>query len=160
VTKTLVVTMAGVVSFASIAFGSHLHQALCVVTATQPDGDVIQFLLQTESSREYVNDNPDKDVHDFRYQVRVCDDDNDSSRCSTYKSKTVSHAATDEITLVGMKDKTAVFFRGKISSDGMDGKIVHQGAQKKTLVPFTAKLDQCVGQSWVKLVPEADSNAF
>ena len=57
-------------------------------------------------------------------------------------------------------------FAGLLDLPGMvvvvaqDGKIVHQGAQKKTLVPFTAKLDQCIGQSWVKLAPEADSNAF
>src|SRR5215467_12504953 len=97
-------------SFASTAFGSHPHQALCIVTAKQPDGEVIQFLLQTESSREYVSGDPDKDVHDFRYQVRVCDDDNDTSSCSSYQSKTISHGATDEVTLVGMKNKTAVFF--------------------------------------------------
>lgn len=159
-TKTLVVTIAVVMSFASTAFGSHPHQALCVVTATQPDGDVIQFLIQTESSREYVNGDPNKDVHDFRYQVRVCDDDNESSSCSTYESKTVSHAATDEVTLVGMKNKIAVFFRGHIGPDVMDGKVVHRGSQKKTLVPFTAKLDKCVSQSWVKLAPEAASNAY
>ena len=159
-TKTFVVTMAAVTSFASTAFGSHPHQALCVVTATQPDGELIQFLLQIESSREYVNGNPDKDVHDYRYQVRVCDDDNDSSHCSTYESKTVSHADADEVTLAGMKNKTAVFFRGHITADAMDGKIVHQGAQKKTLVPFTAKLDKCIAQSWVKFAREADSNVY
>src|ERR1041385_2491393 len=128
-TKTLVVSIAAVLSFASTAFASHPHQALCIVTATQPDGELIQFLLQIESSREYVNGNPDKDVHDYRYQVRVCDDDNDTSQCSTYESKMVSHADADEVTLVGMKNKAAVFFRGHITADGMDGKIVHQGAQ-------------------------------
>ena len=159
-TKTFVVTMAAVMSFASTAFGSHPHQALCVVTVTQPDGDVIQFLLQTESAREYKSGNPDKDVRDFRYQVRICDNDNSFSACSTYESKTVSHAATDEVTLVGMKNKTAVFFRGHITPDVMDGKIIHRGAQGKTLVPFTAKLDQCIAQSWVKLAREANSNAY
>jgi hypothetical protein len=158
VTKTLVVTLAIVMSFASTAFGSHPHQALCLVTGALPDGGTIEFLLQTESSREYVHGTPETDVHDFRYQVRVCDDDNDSSRCSTYQSRTVSHAPTDEVTLVGMKAKTAVFFRGHIGPDAMEGTIVYLGRQKKTLVPFTAKLDRCIGQSWVKLVPEADSN--
>jgi hypothetical protein len=154
------VTIAIVMSFASTASASHPHQALCVVTTTLPDGDLIQFLLQTEVSREYVNGNPDKDVHDFRYRVRVCDDDNEISRCSTYESKTVTHAPTDEVTLVGMKNKSAVFFRGRILANTMDGKNVHQGTQTKTLVPFTAKLDSCIGQSWVKLAREADSNAF
>jgi len=158
--KSLVLTASVVMSFASTAFASHPHQALCVVSATLPDGAIIQFLLQTEVSREYVNGNPDKDVHDFRYQVRVCDDDNDTPHCSTYASKAISQADTDEVTLVGMKDKAAVFFRGHIRSEAMDGAIVHQGAHKKTLVPFTAQLDKCIGQSWVKLAPEARSNVF
>ncbi|HEU4728547.1 MAG TPA: hypothetical protein VFT22_11670 [Kofleriaceae bacterium] len=158
-TKTLIVTIAAMVSFASTAFASHPHQALCVVTATLPGGDVIQFLIQTESAREYVSGDPDKDVRDFRYQVRVCDDDNNISSCSTYESRAVSHGATDEVILVGMKDKTSVFFRGHIAPDMMDGTIIHQGAKKKTLVPFTAKLDECIGQSWVKLAREANSNA-
>ena len=150
--------MAAVMSFASPAFGSYPHQALCFVTVTQPEGGVIQFLLQTESAREYKSGDPNKDVRDFRYQVRICDDDNRFSMCSTYESRTVSHAATDEVTLVGMKDKTAVFFRGHITPDAMDGKIVQREGPKRTLVPFTAKLDNCIGQSWVKLAREANSN--
>jgi len=158
--KSLVLTASVVMSFASTAFASHPHQAVCVVSATLPEGRIIQFLLQTEVSREYVNGNPDKDVHDYRYQVRVCDDDNDEPHCSTYASRALSHAETDEVTLVGMKDKTAVFFRGHIRSDAMDGAIVHQGPKQKALVPFTAKLDNCIAQSWVKLAPEARSNVF
>src|SRR4051812_11375075 len=110
-------------SFASTAFGSHPHQALCIVTATQPDGELIQFLLQIESAREYVNGNPDKDVHDYRSRVRFCDEENHSSHCSTYKPRPVTHADADEAPLGGMKKKTAVFFRGQITADEMDGKI-------------------------------------
>src|SRR5258706_735447 len=148
--KTLVATFTIIsMSFASSAFASHPHQAVCVVFVTQPDGDVIQFLIQTESAREYVSGNPDKDVRDLRYQVRVCDDDNDSPRCSTYESSAITHAPADVVTLVGMKNKAAVFFRGHITpNDEMDGEIVHRGSQKKTLVPFKVKLDACIGQSW------------
>jgi len=160
VIRLLVVTLVAVMALTSTAFASHPHQAICLVTATQPDGEVIQLLLQTESAREYVIGDPNKDVHDLRYQVRICDDDNDTSSCSTYQSKAVTHLETDEVTLVGMKDRRRVFFRGHITSDRIDGQLLHQGVAGKTFVPFSAKLDSCIAQSWVKLVPEAKSNAY
>lgn len=152
-----IVALVGVGS-ASTAFASHPHQAVCVVSETQASGETIEFVLQTESAREYVNGNPDKDTRDYRYQVRVCDDDNEGANCSTYESKTLTHAPTDEVTLVGMKDKTAVFFRGHIGPDAMDGKIVQRDGAKRKLVPFSAKLDKCIATSWIKLPRESNSN--
>lgn len=156
--KTITATL--VMLGASSALASHPHQAVCVVSTTQPNGDLIQFVLQIESAREYVSGDPSKDVHDYRYQVRVCDDDNDSPSCSTYESAKITHAPTDEVTLVGMKNKGAVFFSGTFTGSVMEGKIVHRERTGRTLVPFKAKLDQCIAQSWVKLVPESDSRAY
>src|ERR1700733_13067881 len=121
---TAVATVAVIsLAFAAPAQASHPHQVVCTVTSTFADGDMIQLLLQTESAREYVSGDPDKDVYDFRYQARVCDDDNDSPRCSTYQSKANTHGATEEVTLVGMKHPTAVLFRGQFTADGrMTGK--------------------------------------
>jgi hypothetical protein len=143
-------------SFAAPAHASHPHQLICTATATFPHGDMIQLLIQIESAREYVSGDPNQDVHDFRYQARVCDDDNDTPSCSTYQSKAITHGAADEVTLVGMRDPAAVLFRGKLTADGrMTGKISHDHA----LVPFTAKLAGCIGQSWVPLPPEAGRNS-
>ena len=154
-----------VMAFGPSALASHPHQAICLVTAADPDadGNRMSFLLQIESAREYVKGTPEEDVHDYRYQVRICDDDNDSPRCSTYQSSALTHASADEVTLVGMKNKSAVFFRGRFTEAWMEGMVVRSGPRDgratRTLVPFKARLDNCIAQSWVKLTPEANSNA-
>ncbi len=163
--KILILTSIFSIFAAQKSFASHPHQAICVVNGTYPDQNSIQFLLQTHSEREYVTGNPNTDVHDYKYQVRVCDDDNDSGSCSTYESKDVSHGPNDVVTLVGMKDKTKVFFEGKFTKEGkMEGKIIQDvyenNTSTKKLVPFSVKLTNCIGQTWVKLEAEADSNAY
>lgn len=155
--KIAFATLTLVMALAPTAFASHPHQAICVVTAAKPDGGIVELLLQTESAREYVRGDPNTDVYDFRYQARICDDDNDTAHCSTYESKTLTHEATDEVTLVGMKRKSAVLFQGRITASSIDGKLVHRDGSKTT---FSAKLDKCIAQSWVKLVPEANSNVY
>lgn len=151
--------------FTQVSFASHPHQAICAVKAKYANQESVQFLLQVESAREYVDGNPNLDIHDYRYQVRVCDDDNDYSQCSTYESKNISHGPNDLVTLVGMKDPTAVFFEGKFSFEGvMEGNIVQMIYQNNTyvkvMVPFKVRLDQCLNQSWVELKPESDSTVY
>ncbi len=143
---------------------SHPHQWMCFVSGEYLDGKKFQFLLQGHTEREYVSGDPNKDVHDYKYQVRVCDDDNDVSQCSTYATTKVSTDPTSEVILTSMKDTGAVFFKGMIDGKKMKGLVVKaewQGDKLvKSLVAFESKLNTCMSSSWVQLTPESDSMSF
>jgi hypothetical protein len=140
---------------APAAIASHPHESICLVNAP-PDGATDSFVLQAHVEREY-NAAPSKDTRDYKYQLRVCDDDNEpaddgSTQCTTYQSAAVTHSPKAVVTLVGMVDKKKVFFRGTIDVEA--GKILPAQVDATTMVPFRAKLD-CIQQTWIPLKPEA-----
>lgn len=141
--------------FSMQAFASHPHDTICVVNGKINSRD-LSFFLQFQSEREYVYGDPNKDIHDWTYQARICDDDNDSTSCSTFKNSTITHNINEEFTLVGMVNSTKVFFKGKIGEgDILNGKMTVAGQQ----VDFAGSMS-CIAQSWIELKAEADSNVY
>lgn len=149
------------------AFASHPHQVVCVASAAFANEETIQFLVQAHSERLYDTGSPNTDTYLFKYQVRVCDDDNDAAMCSTYQGEETGKER-GEVTLVGMKNAEKVFFKGKFKSENngmvMDGSFVQSSYEQdnvvRKLVPLKVKLDKCINQSWVELKAEDDSQRF
>ncbi len=147
----------------STVFASHPHQAVCVAAGQYQDGSSVQFLLQLSSERTYENGDPNQDVHNYKFQARICDDDNDSGQCSTYQSTAVITSLSQKVKLVGMKDANKTLFEGAISDHSVKGQLMRteskDGNWVKSMVPFEAKLT-CISQTWVELKAEDDSNEF
>jgi hypothetical protein len=157
--RSIATSLLALATFAPAARASHPHESICLVNAP-PDGATDSFVLQAHVGREYKQ-GPSKDTRDYKYQLRVCDDDNEpaddgSTQCTTYESAAVTHSPNAEVTLVGMVDKKKVFFRGiiDVESGKMTGKILPAQVDATKLVPFRAKLD-CIQQTWIPLKPEA-----
>ena len=147
----------------STVFASHPHQAICLISSQFQDGTPVRFLLQLSSERTYQNGDPNQDVHNFDFQARICDDDNDAGQCSTYKASQILTDPSKPVTLIGMKNSSKTLFEGVISNNSMKGKLVKlvekNGEYIRTMAPFKAKLN-CIGQTWVELKAEDDSNSF
>jgi hypothetical protein len=147
----------------STVFASHPHQAVCLVAGAYQDKSPVSFVLQLSSERTYENGDPNKDTHNYTFQVRVCDDDNDSGQCSTYASVKPTTSLSQTVTLTGMKNQSKTFFKGVISGNSLKGEIVKLEEKDdqyvRTMVPFAAKMT-CISQTWVELKPEDDSNGF
>ena len=147
----------------STVFASHPHQAVCLASGTYQDGSTASFLLQLSSERTYQNGDPNKDVHNYKFEARICDDDNDSGQCSTYKSTSVQTSLSQSVTLKGMKDSSKVLFEGVISADSIKGNLIKteskDGQWVRSMVPFQSKLT-CILQTWVELKAEDDRNSF
>lgn len=147
----------------STVFASHPHQAICLVAGQFQDGTPVRFLLQLSSERTYQNGDPNKDVHNYDFQARICDDDNDSGQCSTYKAASVLTSLSQTVQLKGMKNSDKTLFEGVISNDSIKGKLVKlqekDGTYVRTMAPFESKMN-CIGQTWVELKAEDDSNSF
>jgi hypothetical protein len=147
----------------STVFASHPHQATCIANGTYPDGSSASFLVQMSSERTYQNGDPNKDVHEYKFQARICDDDNDSGQCSTYESKSVTTSPTQTVTLKGMKNSSKTLFEGTILGDSMKGKLVQtiskNGQWVREMMPFETKLN-CILQTWVELKAEDDSSSY
>jgi hypothetical protein len=139
-------------------FASHPHQIICVVKGTTQAETAVQFLLQISSEREYVNGNPNEDVHDFQIQARVCDDDNDAGNCSTYAMAAPVHSLHEKVRLVGMKNPHKTLFEGVISEPAIQGELRDLDPQtsKPVMMPFKGSLT-CISQTWVELKAEDDS---
>ena len=147
----------------STVFASHPHQAVCLASGTYQDGSTASFLLQLSSERTYQNGDPNKDVHNYKFEARICDDDNDSGQCSTYKSTSVQTSLSQSVTLKGMKDSSKVLFEGVISADSIKGNLIKteskDGQWVRSMLPFQSKLT-CILQTWVELKAEDDGNSF
>lgn len=148
----------------SQSFASHPHDVVCAVVAKTKSKETINLLLQMQSEREYVDGDPNKDIHDYTYQARICDDDNDlsASACSTFETLVPTHSITETFELVSMVNKKDVFFTGKINKNTLSGKIRTKDFVDGTPVvkyeAINGKIN-CINQTWVKLLAEADSNA-
>lgn len=156
-------TFIAALAVSSTVFASHPHQAVCVASGTYQDGSTASFLLQLSSERTYQNGDPNLDVHEYTFQARICDDDNDAGQCSTYKSASVITNPKRKFTLIGMKDANKTLFRGVVSGNSIKGKLVKtiekDGKYVRILSPFESKLN-CIAQTWVELKAEDDSNSF
>ncbi len=149
--KSIVLTLA--LLFSANSFASHPHEAICTVTGKTKSDPYISFFLQLHSEREYVDGDPNKDVHDYKYQARICDDDNDSGTCSTYESKDITHAMEEKFTLVNMVDANKILFEGTIKGNSIQGKFVKMNED------FQGTMN-CVGQTWIQLQKENDSYSY
>ncbi|MDD4976588.1 MAG: hypothetical protein PHY93_19690, partial [Bacteriovorax sp.] len=133
----------------------------------------IDFLLLFEVAREYVHGDPNKDIHDYTYQARVCDDDIsiEDSACSTFYTLLPTHDLNEDFKLVSMVDKKTLFFKGKIKFSKKTGdintsKVIGKisvmewknGSDVKKYESFSGNIN-CISQSWVKLDPESNSNS-
>jgi hypothetical protein len=138
------------------AFASHPHDSICVVKGKTKSAESISLFLQIQSEREYVNGDPNQDIHDWTYQARICDDDNDSTSCSTFKNAKITHDISEEFTLVGMVNSSKVFFTGKtVDGNKLIGKMTVDNQKED----FTGNMT-CISQSWIELKAEADSNVY
>lgn len=140
------------------SFASHPHDLICTLSTKTKTHESISMLFQIQSEREYVDGDPNKDIHDFTYQARICDDDNDlsASACSTFESLEPTHAANETFVLVSMKNKTDVFLTAKINNNILTGTI---RSKDSAVEAITGKLT-CISQTWVKLEAESDSYEY
>jgi hypothetical protein len=142
--------------FSLQAFASHPHDSLCVVKGKTKSLESVALFLQIQSEREYASGNPNEDIHDFTYQARICNDDNDSTSCSTFKSLAPTHKPDATFSLVGMVDQKKVLFSGNIvNGKTLVGRLLTPG-ESKTYEDFSGDMN-CIAQSWIELKAEDDS---
>lgn len=156
-------TILVLLSLSSTVFASHPHQAVCIVNGNYKDGGSASFLLQMSSERTYQKGDPNKDIYEYNFQARICDDDNDSGQCTTYKSQAPITSLSQRVTLVGLKNSQKVLFDGIIASDSIKGDLVKTESKDdkwvRTLKPFESKVS-CILQTWVEFKAEDDSSMF
>lgn len=148
---------------ASQAYASHPHDSICTVTVKTAAKENISFFLQLQSERQYVNGDPNKDVHDFTYQARICDDDNDASSCSTFETLAPTHKITEAFELVSMVKKKDVFFKGVLTNNLLKGNLTSKdyiNGEVKVVTKPVSGIANCISQTWIKLEAEADSNIY